>query len=82
MLYECTHSHECSNQNFTRFKLTDVHLYGFKTTNGRGYGVKTNCDLLRDQAIIEVTGKVVFEWKVSFYLLNQRIVNGCRTIIL
>lgn len=41
-----------------------------KKTDGRGYGVETSCDITKDQAIIEVTGGIVFEWKVSPCLLN------------
>jgi hypothetical protein len=68
MLYECPHAFECSNQAITRPK--DIPLHKVKKTDGRGYGVETSCDITKDQAIIEVTGGIVFEWKVSPCLLN------------
>jgi hypothetical protein len=70
MLYECPPAFKCNNQAITRFNPNDIPLHKVKTIDGRGYGVETSCDITKDQAIIEVTGRIVFEWKVSPCLLN------------
>lgn len=64
MLYECPPHFNCSNQTITRFQPEGIHLDEIKT-DGRGYGLQTSCDLIKDQAIIEVIGNVMSEWKVS-----------------
>jgi len=68
MLYECIHDNECSNQAITRFNPKDIQLREIPTKCG--YGLETICDIIKAQAIIEVTGRVIFDWKVSFYQLN------------
>lgn len=70
-VYKCVHDSKCDNQTITRFRPEDIHLNIVETEN-RGYGVETSCAIIKDQAIIEVIGKVILgrDPKVSFCSLN------------
>jgi hypothetical protein len=80
MGYECMHKFECYNQTIALFKFPEIY-YPFPTRDGRGTGVKIFCNVIEDQLIMEVKGKVVLEPKVSSYSLNDHFTNTLERIL-